>query len=47
MPLLKNNDYEQAHDKTSQIACTHGEDSDQPGHSPRLIRVFAVRIKNA
>ena len=25
----------------------HSEDSDQPGHPPRLIRVFAVRMKKA
>ena len=27
------------------MACAHSEDSDQPGHPPSLIRVFAVRIK--
>ena len=27
--------------------CAPGEDSDQPGHSPSLIRVFAVSMKKA
>ena len=27
--------------------CAPSEDSDQPGHPPSLIRVFAVRMKNA
>ena len=30
-------------DKTNKIACVPSEDSDQPGHPPGLIRVFAVR----
>ena len=29
------------------MACAPSEDSDQPGHSPSLIRVFAVRMKKA
>ena len=29
------------------MACTPSEDSDQPGHPPSLIRVFAVRMKKA
>ena len=33
---------EPRHDKTNQVACAPSEDSDQPGHSPSLIRVFAV-----
>ena len=36
--------YEPARDKTKKTACAPSEDSDQPGHSPSLIRVFAVRI---
>ena len=32
-------------DKTNKTACPPSEDSDQPGHLPRLIRVFAVRMK--
>ena len=28
-------------------ACAPSEDSDQPGHPPSLIRVFAVRMKKA
>ena len=35
------------HDKTNQMACVPSEDSDQPGHSPSLIRVFVVRMKKA
>ena len=38
------------HDKTkltNKMACAPSEDSDQPGHPPSLIRVFAVRIKKA
>ena len=38
---------EPAHDKTYKMACAPSEDSDQPGHPPSLIRVFAVRIKKA
>ena len=30
-----------------QNACAPSEDSDQPGHPPSLIRVFAFRIKKA
>ena len=36
--------YEPHRDKTNEMACAPGEDSDQPGHSPSLIRVFAVRL---
>ena len=32
------------HDKTNKMACAPSEDSDQPGHLPSLIRVFAVRM---
>ena len=35
------------HDKTKKVACAPSEDSDQPGHPPSLIRVFAVRVKKA
>ena len=38
---------EPAHDKTNKMACAPIEDSDQPGHPPSLIRVFAVRMKKA
>ena len=38
---------EPPHDKTNQMACAPSEDSAQPGHSPSLIRVFAVRMKKA
>ena len=36
---------ERQHDKTNKITCAPSEDSDQPGHPPSLIRVFAVRTK--
>ena len=35
--------FEPTHDKTNEMACAIREDSDQPGHPPSLIRVFAVR----
>ena len=35
------------HDKTNEMACVPSEDSDQPGHLPSLIRVFALRMKKA
>ena len=37
--------YEPRHDKTNKMACAPSEDSDQPGHLPSLIRVFAVHMK--
>ena len=33
--------------KSNKMACEHSEDSDQPGHPPSLIRVFAVCMKKA
>ena len=36
---------EPPYDKTNKMACAPNED--QPGHSPSLIRVFAVRMKKA
>ena len=35
---------EPPHDKTNKMACAPSEDSDQLGHLPSLIRVFAVRM---
>ena len=35
--------FEPPRDKTNKVACAPSEDSDQLGHSPSLIRVFAVR----
>ena len=35
--------FEPAPDKTDKMACAPREDSDQSGHAPSLIRVFAVR----
>ena len=35
--------YDPTHDKTSKMAWAPSEDSDHPGHSPSLIRVFVVR----
>ena len=34
-------------DKTNKMAWAPSEDSDQPGHPPSLIRIFAVRMKKA
>ena len=34
-------------DKTNRTTCLPSEDSDQPGHPPSLIRVFAVHMKKA
>ena len=34
------------HDKTNKMTCAPSEDSDQPGHPPSLIRVFAVMKKH-
>ena len=39
--------YEPPHDKTNKMACAPSEDSDQPGHPPGIIRVFAVSMKKA
>ena len=39
--------FEPPHDKTNKMACAPSEDSDQPGHPPSLIRVFAVCMKKA
>ena len=36
--------YEPQHYKANKKTCAPSEDSDQPGHPPSLIRVFAVRI---
>ena len=36
---------EPPHDKTNKMACAPSEDSEQPGHLPSLIRVFAVHTK--
>ena len=41
------NKFEPPRDKTNKMACAPSEDSDQPGHPPSLIRVFAVRMKKA
>ena len=41
------NKNELPHDKTNKKACAHSEDSDQSGHPPSLIRVFAVHMKKA
>ena len=37
--------FEPPYDKTNKMACAPSEDSDQTGHPPNLIRVFAVRMK--
>ena len=38
--------YEPPHDNANKVAYAPSEDSDQPGHPPSLIRVFAVRLKH-
>ena len=39
--------FEPAHDKTYKMTCAPSQASDQPGHPPSQIRVFAVRMKKA
>ena len=39
--------FESPHDKTNKMTCAPSEDSDHPGHPTSLIRVFAVRMKEA
>ena len=39
--------FEPPHDKTNKMACAPNEDSDQPGHPPRLISVFTDHMKKA
>ena len=41
-PLGLSLTFEPPHDKTNKMICAPSEDSDQPGHSPSLIKVFAV-----
>ena len=36
--------FEPHRDKTNKMACAPSEDSDQPGHLPSLIRVFAMHL---
>ena len=36
--------YEPQQDKTNKMTCVPSKDSDQPGHPPSLIRVFAVHF---
>ena len=45
--ILKESLFEPHRHKTNKMACAPSEDSDQPGHPPSLIRVFAVRLKKA
>ena len=44
--LRETSTFEPRHDKTNKVTAT-SEDSDQPGHPPSLIRVFAVHMKKA
>ena len=39
--------FKPTHDKTNKKMCAPSEDSDQPGHPPSLIRVFADRMTKA
>ena len=36
--------YLSCHDKTNKMTCAPSKDSDQPGHPPSLLRVFAVHF---
>ena len=45
--MAQHNWNEPAHDKTNKMACAPIEDWDHPGHSPSLIRVFALSLKKA
>ena len=36
---------EPKHDKNNKITCAPSIDSDQPGHLPNVIKVFAVHLK--
>ena len=45
--LVRETTDEPPHDKTNKMTCAPSEDSDQPGHPPSLIRVFAVCTKKA
>ena len=38
--------FEPQRDKTNKMTCAPSKDSDQPGHPPSLIRIFAVRMKH-
>ena len=46
-PSISSKICEPHHDKTNKVACAPSEDSDHPGHPPRLIRVFAASMKKA
>ena len=39
--------FEPPHDKPNKLACAPSDNSNQPGHPPSLIRVFALRMKKA
>ena len=43
-PFVRVSLFEPPYYKTNKVACAPSEDSDKPGHPPRLIRVFAVRF---
>ena len=45
LELAKN--YHKVYNKTNKMPCAPSEDSDQPGHPPSLIRVFAVCMMKA
>ena len=47
LKLFSEENYEPPHDKINKMACANSEDSDQPGHLPSLIWVFAIRMKKA
>ena len=43
--LLIRESYEPQHDKSNKMICAPSEDANQPGHPPRLNKVFAFRMK--
>ena len=45
--IFPQNDFEPPHDKTNKMVRALSEDSEQPGHPPSLITVFAVHMKKA
>ena len=45
LKIIRVEPYEPSQDKTNKMICAPSEYSDQPGHPPSLIRVFAVRMK--
>ena len=43
-PLMQEETHELSHDETNKMACAPSDESNQPGHPPRLIWVFAIHM---